>query len=129
VLDGQVRLRKRSIFEDFPDALDLLTVYIEAGLSLDAGIMKVAEEVKLRSTVVASELELFLLELRSGFAREKALRNLSLRTGVEDIDSFTTMLIQAERFGTTSAIHCACYPIRCARGAGCAPRSRRRRSH
>jgi tight adherence protein C len=101
VLDRQVRLRKRTIFEDFPDALDLLTVCIEAGLSLDAGIMKVAEEVKLRSTVVAIELELFLLELRSGFAREKALRNLSLRTGVEDIDSFTTMLIQAERFGTS----------------------------
>jgi tight adherence protein C len=101
ILKRRVRLRKRTIFEDFPDALDLLTVCIEAGLSLDAGMMKVAEEIKLRSPVVASELELFLLELRSGFSREKALRNLSLRTGVEDIDSFTTMLIQAERFGTS----------------------------
>ncbi|PTB20245.1 type II secretion system protein [Trinickia symbiotica] len=103
VLSRRVKLRKRTIFEDFPDALDLLTVCIEAGLSLDAGMMRVAEEIKIRSAVVASELELFLLELRSGFTREKALRNLSLRTGVEDIDSFCTMLIQAERFGTSIA--------------------------
>lgn len=101
VLNRRVERRKRTIFEDFPDALDLLTVCIEAGLSLDAGLMKVAEEIKIRSTVVASELELMLLELRSGFTKEKALRNLSLRTGVEDIDSFCTMLIQAERFGTS----------------------------
>jgi tight adherence protein C len=103
ILSRRVKSRKRTIFEDFPDALDLLTVCIEAGLSLDAGMMRVAEEIKIRSAVVASELELFLLELRSGFTREKALRNLSLRTGVEDIDSFCTMLIQAERFGTSIA--------------------------
>ena len=101
ILDRCIQSRKRTIFEDFPDALDLLTVCIEAGLSLDAGLMKVAEEIKMRSAVVASELELMLLELRSGFTKEKALRNLSLRTGVEDIDSFCTMLIQAERFGTS----------------------------
>ncbi len=103
VLNRRVKLRQRTIFEDFPDALDLLTVCIEAGLSLDAGMMRVAEEIKIRSAVVASELELFMLELRSGFTREKALRNLSLRTGVEDIDSFCTMLIQTERFGTSIA--------------------------
>jgi tight adherence protein C len=103
ILKRRVKWRKRAIFEDFPDALDLLTVCIEAGLSLDAGLMKVSEEIKLRSVVVASELDLMLLEMRSGFTREKALRNLSLRTGVEDIDSFATMLIQAERFGTSIA--------------------------
>jgi tight adherence protein C len=101
VLGRSAASRKRTIFEDFPDALDLLTVCVEAGLSLDAGLMKVAEEIEVRSVVVASELKLMLLEIRSGFTREKALRNLSLRTGVEDIDSFCTMLIQAERFGTS----------------------------
>jgi tight adherence protein C len=101
VLSRCIDQRKRTIFEDFPDALDLLTVCIEAGLSLDAGLMKVADEIKLRSAVVASELELMLLELRSGFTKEKALRNLSLRTGVDDIEAFCTMLIQAERFGTS----------------------------
>lgn len=103
ILKRRIKWRKRTIFEDFPDALDLLTVCIEAGLSLDAGLMKVSEEIKLRSVVVASELDLMLLEMRSGFTREKALRNLSLRTGVDDIDSFATMLIQAERFGTSIA--------------------------
>lgn len=103
ILKRRVKWRKRAIFEDFPDALDLLTVCIEAGLSLDAGLMKVCEEIKIRSVVVASELDLMLLEMRSGFTREKALRNLSLRTGVDDIESFATMLIQAERFGTSIA--------------------------
>jgi tight adherence protein C len=101
VLKRRVAARKRAIFEDFPDAIDLLTVCVEAGLGLDAAMVKVADEIKLRSPVVASELQLMLLELRSGFSKEVALRNLSLRTGVEDIESFSTMLIQAERFGTS----------------------------
>jgi tight adherence protein C len=101
VLSRRITSRQRSIVEDFPDALDLLTVCVEAGLSLDASLMKVGEEIRMRSAVVASELELMLLEMRSGFAKEKALRNFSLRTGVEDIDSFSAMLIQAERFGTS----------------------------
>ncbi len=101
VLARRVAARQRVIFEDFPDALDLLTVCVEAGLGLDAALMRVAAEIQLRSPVVASELELMLLELRSGFTKEKALRNLSLRTGVEDIESFSTLLIQADRFGTS----------------------------
>lgn len=101
VVSRRVASRQRTIFEDFPDAIDLMTVCVEAGLGLDAALMKVAEEVRLRSPAVADELELLLLEVRSGFSKEKALRNFSLRTGVEDIDSFATMLIQAERFGTS----------------------------
>lgn len=101
VVGRRVATRQRLIFEAFPDAIDLMTVCVEAGLGLDAALMKVAEEVRLRSPVVADELDLLMLEIRSGFSKEKALRNFSLRTGVEDIDSFTTMLIQAERFGTS----------------------------
>ncbi|SOE94197.1 tight adherence protein C [Burkholderia sp. D7] len=93
--------RQREIFEGFPDALDLLTVCIEAGLSMDAALMRVANEIAVSSPAVASELQLMLLEMRSGFTKEKALRNLALRTGVEDIDMFASMLIQAERFGTS----------------------------
>jgi tight adherence protein C len=101
VLSRRIASRKRNLTDDFPDALDLLTVCVEAGLSLDASLMKVGEEIRARSAVVASELELMLLEMRSGFSKEKALRNFSLRTGVEDIDAFSAMLIQAERFGTS----------------------------
>ncbi|POR51688.1 tight adherence protein C [Paraburkholderia eburnea] len=100
VLSRRVSTRKRAIFEDFPDALDLLTVCVEAGLGLDAALMRVAKEIQLGSPVVASELELMLLELRSGFSKATALRNFSLRIGVEDIESFSTLLIQADRFGT-----------------------------
>ncbi|KVT71763.1 type II secretion system protein [Burkholderia ubonensis] len=101
VLARRIASRQRAIFEDFPDALDLLTVCVEAGLSLDAALLKVCEELQFRSPVVASELDLMLLEMRSGFTKQAALRNLALRTGVEDIESFCAMLIQADRFGTS----------------------------
>jgi tight adherence protein C len=101
VLARRIAWRKRVLVEDFPDTLDMMTVCVEAGLGLDASLMKVGDEIRARSPVVASELELMLLEMRSGFTKEKALRNFSLRTGVEDIDSFSAMLIQAERFGTS----------------------------
>ena len=102
-LSRRIAKRQRLIFEEFPDALDLLTVCVEAGLGLDAALMKVSEELRFRSEVVASELDLLLLEMRSGFTKETALRNLALRTGVEDIESFCAMLIQADRFGTSIA--------------------------
>ncbi|AJC20715.1 type II secretion system F family protein [Pandoraea pulmonicola] len=101
VLSRRIAWRQGVIFEDFPDALDLMTVCVEAGLSLDAALMRVAGEIHVRSPLLSDEFELLLLELRSGFSKEQALRNLSLRTGVEDIDTFVSMLIQAERFGTS----------------------------
>ncbi|AJY40252.1 type II secretion system F family protein [Burkholderia humptydooensis] len=101
MLSRHIRLRQRKIIEDFPDALDLLTVCVEAGLGLDAALTKVADELRLRSPIVADELGLMLLEIRSGFAKDAALRNLALRTGAEDVDAFCAMLIQADRFGTS----------------------------
>ncbi|QEL63562.1 pilus assembly protein TadC [Oryzomicrobium terrae] len=95
--------RKRDIFEAFPDALDLLTVCVEAGLGLDAALQRVAEEIRLTSPALSDELTLVTLELRAGSAKEAALRNLALRTGVEEVDTLVAMLIQAERFGTSTA--------------------------
>ena len=54
-----------------------------------------------KSEVLSQELELLIIEVRSGFSRERALRNLALRTGVEEIDGLATMVIQSERFGTS----------------------------
>lgn len=93
--------RQRVIVEALPDAVDLMTVCVEAGLGLDAALLRVTEEIGAKSPTLKTELELVLLELRAGSGREKALRNLAARTGVEDIDSLTTMLIQADRFGTS----------------------------
>ena len=101
VLERLVRRRQREIFETIPDALDLLTVCVEAGLSLERALIKVAAEIHIKSLVLAQELQLVLMEMRAGFSKEKALRNFALRTGVEDVDTLVTMLIQSERFGTS----------------------------
>jgi len=103
VLNHVVKTRQRDIFESFPDALDLMTVCVEAGLAMDAALARVASEIGLKSVVLAEEMQLVTLELRAGSAKEKALRNLALRTGVEDVDALVTMLIQADRFGTSIA--------------------------
>ena len=101
ILRRLVFVRQREIFETFPDALDLMIVCVEAGLAMDAAIARVADEIRLNSPVLSEELHLVTLELRAGASKEKALRNLALRTGVEDVDSLVAMLIQAERFGTS----------------------------
>lgn len=95
--------RQREVFETFPDALDLMTVCVEAGLAMDAALARVAQEIGMKSEILAEELQLVTLELRAGSTKDKALRNLALRTGVEDVDALVTLLIQAERFGTSIA--------------------------
>ena len=102
-LKRKIFLRQREIFETFPDALDLMTVCVEAGLAMDAALARVGTEIGRKSPVLAEELQLVTLELRAGGAKDKALRNLALRTGVEDVDALVKMLIQAERFGTSVA--------------------------
>ena len=103
VLAQMIKRRQRDIFESFPDALDLMTVCVEAGLAMDAALARVAAEIALKSRVLAEELHLVMLELRAGNTKERALRNLALRTGVDDVDALVAMLIQAERFGTSIA--------------------------
>ncbi|AMO24444.1 type II secretion system F family protein [Ramlibacter solisilvae] len=95
------RGRKREIFENFPDASDLLLVCMEAGLGLDSALTKVTEEVRRKSQALAEELHLTNLEMRAGATREKALHNLAMRTGVEEISTFSSMLTQADKFGTS----------------------------
>jgi len=101
ILGRAAAARRREIFENFPDALDLLTVCVEAGLSLERAMAKVAGEIHIKSVALAQELQLVLMEMRAGFSKEKALRNLALRSGVEDVDTLVAMLIQSERFGTS----------------------------
>ncbi|HEY8608161.1 MAG TPA: type II secretion system F family protein [Noviherbaspirillum sp.] len=98
-----VARRQRAIFESLPDALDLLTVCIEAGLGIDAGFARVASEIESTCPALAEELQLMTLELRAGQGKEQALRNLGRRTGVGDVDALVAMLIQAEQFGTSVA--------------------------
>ncbi|MDR0216298.1 MAG: type II secretion system F family protein [Comamonas sp.] len=101
VLRWLARQRKREIFENFPDAADLMLVCVEAGLGLDAALGKVTEEIRIKSEALAEELHWTNLEMRAGSSREKSLRNLAARTGVDEIHTFTAMLTQADRFGTS----------------------------
>ncbi len=103
LLSTATRRRQRELQESLPDALDLMTVCVEAGLGLDAAMNRTAGEVGMRSKALADELNLVALELRAGVRREKAMHNLALRTGVDDIASFVSMIVQADRFGTNIA--------------------------
>jgi tight adherence protein C len=85
------------------DALDLMVISIEAGLGLNAAMMKVASELKKVHPDISEEFEIANLEIRVGREREEALRNLAERTGVSDIQSLVAMLIQTDRFGTSIA--------------------------
>ncbi|MCK0506454.1 type II secretion system F family protein [Aromatoleum anaerobium] len=103
VLNRLIFVRQREIFETFPDALDLMTVCVEAGLGVEAALVRVADEMQHKSEALAEELHLVTLELRAGLERARALRNLATRTGVDEVDGFVAMIIQAERFGTSIA--------------------------
>jgi tight adherence protein C len=85
------------------DALDLMVVSIEAGLGLNAALVRVGDELKTVHPDISEEFELTNLEIRVGRERDEALRNLAERTGVDDLRSLTAMLIQADRFGTSIA--------------------------
>jgi tight adherence protein C len=103
LLERRINTRKQDIFEHFPDAIDLMTVCVEAGLGLDAALARVGQEVGMTSPALAEELHLVNLELRAGSSRERALRNLALRTGVEEVDMLVALLVQSDRFGTSVA--------------------------
>ena len=99
----KVKSRQRQIFESLPNALDLLRVCVNAGLGLDAAIERVGKELRIESKALAEEFHLLSLELRTGATRKLALHNLADRTGVEDVHSLVSMLIQTEHFGTSIA--------------------------
>lgn len=101
LLNRAIKKRQMDLSNNFPDALDLLVITMEAGLSFDMALTRVAQEIDIKSKILSDELNILLLEMRSGFSRERALRNLTTRTGVEKIDALATLVIQSERFGTS----------------------------
>jgi len=103
ILNHLVVTRQRKIKEGLPDALDLMVVCVEAGQGLNAALKRVSDDLKLSNPVLAREMNLVNLEINAGLEREAALRNLADRTGVDDVASLASMLIQADRFGTSLA--------------------------
>lgn len=95
--------RKEGIFLGLPDALDLMVVCVEAGLGLDQAMRKVAEEMKKSYRVIAEEFGLCNLQLQMGRTRGEALQELGNRSGVEDLKQLASILIQADKFGSSIA--------------------------
>ena len=95
--------RKLEVTHGLPDALDLMVVCVEAGLGLNAAILKVAGEMTLSSPVLATELRMVNNEMKAGINRIDALRNLADRTGVSDVKSLVAVLVQTDRLGTSVA--------------------------
>jgi tight adherence protein C len=103
ILNRLIASRKLRITWGLADALDLMVITMEAGLGLNAAMLRVCEELKSVHPDISKEFELANLEIRVGRERSEALRNLADRTGVEDLNSLVGMLIQADRFGTSIA--------------------------
>jgi len=97
-LKRQVTARQQKIADALPDNLDLLTVSVEAGLGFDQALLKVVEK---SSGPLAEEFKHVLHEMRIGKARRDALRELTIRTGVDELQSFVAALIQADQLGVS----------------------------
>jgi tight adherence protein C len=78
-----------------------LVICTEAGLALDLAISRVTREIQRSSPALAEEFFLLTLEVRAGGSREGALRSLALRANVDEVSSLVSVLIQADRFGTS----------------------------
>jgi len=102
-LDRMVRMRQERIRRSVPDALDLMVVCVEAGISLDAAILRVAKEIRLAHTDLAHELAVVNRKTNAGIPRDAALRGLWQRTGVEEIRALVSSMIQSEKWGTSVA--------------------------
>jgi tight adherence protein C len=99
-IENLVQRRQQAIGQAFPDALDMLLICVQAGMSVEAAFGKVAKEVASQSIELAEEFSLTTAELSYLQDRRQAFDNLGKRTGVVTIKAVATALIQAERYGT-----------------------------
>lgn len=95
--------RKEQIFLGLPDALDLMVVCVEAGLGLDQAMRKVAEEMKKSHPRISEEFSICNLQLQMGRTRNEVLTDLGARSGVDDLRALASILIQADKFGSSIA--------------------------
>lgn len=102
-LKRMIRSRQQLVRWGLADALDLMVISIEAGLGLNAAMVKVSTELREAHPDICDEFEMANLEMRVGRDREESLRNLAERTGVDDLRSLVAMLIQTDKFGTSIA--------------------------
>ncbi|HMB96638.1 MAG TPA: type II secretion system F family protein, partial [Tepidisphaeraceae bacterium] len=99
----KIKGNQKSLNLGLPDALDLMVVCVEAGLTIDAAMQRVGQELVLAHPAVSRELGIAHMETRVGLSRSESLKNLGIRTGNASVQSLAAMLIQADRFGTSIA--------------------------
>jgi len=102
-LKRMIKDRQQRIRLGLADALDLTVICVEAGLALDQAMMRVGRDLHYAHADLSDEFHLVNLEMRAGKPRAEALRNLVIRTGVDDIRALVATLIQTDRFGTSIA--------------------------
>jgi Flp pilus assembly protein TadB len=98
------RSRQSQILRDLPDALDLLCICLEAGQSMDAALLRVADELDRSKSPLGSEIKQLSLSLRAGLGKETALKEFASRVGGDEVHALVSLLIQAERYGTSIAL-------------------------
>lgn len=103
ILDMLVKRRQETLRRSLPDALDLLVVCVEAGVSLDAAILRVSREMPFAHSDLSREFTLVNRKTNAGMPREDALRGLWTRTGVEELRSLVSSMIQSDKLGTSIA--------------------------
>lgn len=97
-LDRKIKERKKNILKALPDALDLLCISVEAGLAFDLALQRVAQK---WDNELSREFQRVLQDIRLGRTRREALRDLVTRTGVEDVQTFVSAVIQADQLGVS----------------------------
>ncbi|SOC16235.1 type II secretion system F family protein [Rhodobacter maris] len=102
-VNKRIGARTAEIANGFPDALDMLLVCVEAGLSLDQGIIRVSKELVSSYPALAEEFETVAHEVKAGMDKPSVLRAFAERSGVPDVASFVTVMIQSQQFGTSIA--------------------------
>ena len=100
-LSNRVSARQLQLRLGLPEALDLIVICVEAGLSMDKATMRTAEELRISQPAIADELKLVSLEQRAGRPRAEAWKHVGERTDVDTIRSLASILIQADKFGTS----------------------------
>ncbi|MEM9740328.1 MAG: type II secretion system F family protein [Pseudomonadota bacterium] len=101
MVDRRIERVERECSDGFPDMMDLLVACVEAGLSLDAAVLRVSEELEGRHLELSLNLKTLALEMRAGRARKAAWRAFADRVGLEEAGSLATMLRQSEEMGTS----------------------------
>ncbi len=102
IVVGSIRKKRmEAIFLGMPDAIDLMVVCVEAGLALDTAMKRVTQELARSWPVLCEEFSIALFQSQMGRARRDVLRDMGLRTGVDDVRALAAVVLQAERFGSS----------------------------